>query len=155
MKSVRFYIVFFISILLNFSIIAKENDAINMYPNPKEGYEQKVIQLDTLSNEDQYMVEIFVGKLMTVDACNRHNLMGTWKQEDVQGWGYSYYEFISNAEVMSTMIGCLDTTLQEKLIRGMGNMIRYNSKIPIVLYIPQGMTLQYRIWTTDNEWKQS
>jgi ecotin len=156
MKRISLVINFLVCLLLlNTAAMAYQTNDINMYPTAKEGYEQKIIQLDTLTNEDQYMVELFVGKKTMVDACNRFGLMGEWQQQDVQGWGYHYYEFNSDSEIISTLIGCLDSTMQEKLVIGKGNLIRYNSQLPIVVYVPKGTELQYKIWSTNNELKQS
>ena len=38
---------------------------------------------------------------------------------------------------------------------GDGFMLRYNSKLPIVLYVPKGVEVRYRIWSASKQIKQA
>ncbi len=31
-------------------------------------------------------------------------------------------------------------------VRGEGFLLRYNSKLPVVVYVPEGFEVRYRIW---------
>lgn len=115
------------------------------YPEVIDSLERHVIFLEKKDNEDVYRIELFAGKTMDVD-CNRHRLMGSFEKEDVKGWGYSYYKFESNGQIISTMMACHGPK-QSKFISGDSQMVRYNSRLPIVVYLPHGMGLQYRLWT--------
>ena len=32
-------------------------------------------------------------------------------------------------------------------VQGDGFLLRYNSRLPVVVYVPQGFDVRYRIWT--------
>lgn len=126
---------------------ANEEGVKNLKPYPQaiDSLERHVIFLEKKDNEEAYRIELFAGKTMDVD-CNRHRLMGSFVKEDVQGWGYPYYKFESNGQILSTMMACPGSK-ESKFITGDSQMVRYNSRLPIVVYLPHGMELQYRLWT--------
>jgi ecotin len=124
----------------------KENldKQLEPFPVAAEGMVRHVIQLDKKSDESVYKVEIVPGKMMNVD-CNNHRLMGTLEEKDLQGWGYTYYEFTSNGDAASTMMACPGPKTN-KFVTGQTMIIRYNSKLPVVIYAPKGFDVKYRIW---------
>lgn len=106
-----------------------------------------VIYVDQKADESLFSVELIAGKTMEVD-CNRHRLMGEFVQETVDGWGYNYYVFETEGHVASTMMACPDGKKTEKLITtAEGLDVRYNSRLPIVVYLPKGYELKYKIWS--------
>ena len=129
----------------------KSKTDYSMYPKAKNGFKQKIITLKTLTNEDDYEVELFVGKKSKVDNCNRFFLAGEFAEKNVEGWGYNYYDFKSDGNVAGTMMGCLNSKEVEKTIHAQTIKTRYNSKLPIVVYVPKGFTLEYRIWKADKQ----
>jgi ecotin len=46
-----------------------------------------------------------------------------------------------------------ESTPQESFVavRGAGFLQRYNSKLPVVTYVPEGFEVRYRIWTAGEE----
>jgi ecotin len=36
-------------------------------------------------------------------------------------------------------------------LRGDGYLVRYNSKLPLVVYAPDGFEVRYRVWRAGNE----
>ncbi len=59
---------------------------------------------------------------------------------------------------MSTMMGCLDNTKKPAFVQanmGQAAFIRYNSKLPIVVYAPKDVDVKYRVWSTSDEVKDS
>lgn len=121
------------------------------YPEVIDSLERYVIYLDQKADESLFEIELIAGKKMMVD-CNRHNLMGSFKKETLQGWGYDYYVFETNNHVASTMMMCAENTKTEKFITGESISTRYNSRLPIVVYLPKGIELKYRIWTAGEEY---
>ena len=142
-----------LALLMVMLTFAQKNMKIDysMYPKAKDGYEQKIITLKTLPNEDNYSVEIFAGKKTLVDSCNHFFLAGVFEQKTVDGWGYDYFNFESNGNVGGTLMGCFDNKSVEKIIHAQSIQTRYNSKLPIVVYVPKGYTLEYRIWKADEK----
>lgn len=141
---------FAMSILLSFTGMVQAQskqdieEALELFPKATEGMVRHVIQLGKKSDESMYKVEIIPGKVMSVD-CNHHSLMGNLEEKDLQGWGYNYYEFTSNGQTRSTMMAC-NKPNENKFVMGQTMLIRYNSKLPIVVYAPQGYEIKYRVW---------
>lgn len=123
---------------------------ISMYPEPKKGDKRYIIELDKQDNESDYKLEIFIGKIMDID-CNQHNLMGTFEKLTAKGWGYPYFEFKTNGETISTLQGCLNHTKAPKFVHGEKKLLNYNSRLPIVVYAPEGYELRYNIWKKTNK----
>lgn len=107
----------FLALLMFMVTFAQKNMKIDysMYPKAKDGYEQKIITLKTLPNEDNYSVEIFAGKKTLVDSCNHFFLAGSFEQKTVDGWGYDYFNFESDGNIAGTLMGCSDNKSVEKL----------------------------------------
>lgn len=86
---------------------------------------------------------------MEVD-CNNQKLMGTIVEKDVKGFGYTYYVFESNGQAISTLMFCPDPKT-EKFVSGETKLIDYNSKLPVVVFVPKGMELKSKIWKAGKE----
>lgn len=125
---------------------------LNMFPAPKLGYKQVYIKLPAKKNEQDYKVEFYVGKKHMAD-CNRHFLVGEIQEMNLEGWGYNYYMVESKGHIGSTMMACLDKKKTEKFIHLQPQLVRYNSKLPIVIYLPDNMEVQYKIWKGDKKMK--
>lgn len=48
-------------------------------------------------------------------------------------------------------MGCSDNKSVEKIVHAKSIQTRYNSKLPIVVYVPKSYTLEYRIWKADEK----
>lgn len=114
------------------------------FPQASAGMVRHVIYVDKKSDEGMYQIEIIPGKMMSVDN-NQHRLMGTIEEKTVEGWGYTYYVFTSNGQTASTLMASIGPNTN-KFISGQTLMMRYNSKMPVVVYAPEGFDIQYRIW---------
>jgi len=126
---------------------------LKAFPEAESGFERHVIRLPELDNEDEHRVELIPGKLIEVD-CNRHWFGGNWSRESIPGWGYSYFLLADVGGPASTMMACPpDEALKEEFVRVniKDPMVRYNSRLPIVVYAPQGIEVRYRIWTAQEE----
>ncbi|MDL2304459.1 serine protease inhibitor ecotin [Bacteroides sp. OttesenSCG-928-D19] len=114
------------------------------FPQAKEGMVRYVIFLDQKSKEDLFKVEIVPGKVMNVD-CNHHTLMGRLEEKNLDGWGYTYYEFTSNGQTRSTMMAC-NKPNEDRFVQAQTQLVRYNSKLPIVVYAPAGYEVKFKVW---------
>lgn len=150
-QSVKITLVLFaMGILTSFAGIVNaqsKQDADKMlepFLKAADGMVRHVIQLSKKSDESMYKVEIIPGKVMSVD-CNQHSLMGNLEEKNLDGWGYNYYEFTSNGQTRSTMMAC-NKPNENRFVTAQTALVRYNSKLPIVVYAPQGYEIKYRIW---------
>lgn len=127
---------------------------IEMFPKAKEGYKQVYIQLPVAKNENDLKVEFFVGKEKMLD-CNKYFLMGNMKTQDLQGWGYNYYEVESNGETGGTLMACPDQKKTQKFVSLQPEIVRYNSKLPLVFYVPKDLEVRYRVLRPDAKMKKA
>ncbi|MBM7342173.1 serine protease inhibitor ecotin [Pantoea coffeiphila] len=123
-------------------------EKIAPYPQAEAGMTRQVITLPPKDNERDLKVELLIGKTLEVD-CNRHMIGGTIKRETLSGWGYDYLVVEKLSEPASTMMACPDRARQQKFIAanlGEDAFQRYNSRLPIVVYVPKDVQVKYRIW---------
>ena len=121
------------------------------YPETIDSLERYVIFVDKQADESLFEVELVAGKVLEAD-CNNHRLIGSFTESTVQGWGYNYYVFETEGNIISTMMMCPGAKT-EKFIAGESLSVRYNSRLPIVVYLPKGYELKYKIWTAGEEMK--
>lgn len=114
------------------------------FPQAEAGMVRHVIYVNKKSNESLFKVEIIPGKILNVDN-NLHRLMGVIEEKTVEGWGYTYYVFTSNGQAASTLMATTGPKT-DKFVSAQPLMVRYNSKMPVVVYAPEGFDIQYRIW---------
>ncbi len=143
---------FVVLTFLGMSAIAQGTIDISKFPEAPEGYKKVVINLSEKKNENLLKIELAVGKEVEVDKCNTFFLMGNIKESELSGWGYPYYDFKSDGNVAGTKMGCVDDGKIIKFITGQSKVIDYNSKLPVVIYIPNDMQVKYRVWKAKNKW---
>ncbi len=117
------------------------------YPDAKADATRYVIHLPILKDEANAKVEILIGKEMNVD-CNTRSLGGIVKEQELKGWGYSYYVVEEAKGSISTMMACPEGTNENKFVTINHNLglLNYNSRLPLVFYVPKDVTVKYRIW---------
>lgn len=142
-------VLFLLSMLFTPFVNAQVKQNLEPFPAASEGMVRHVIELPKKSDESKLKVEIIPGKMMLVD-CNLHTLTGELTEKDLQGWGYTYYEFNSDGKTVSTMMAC-NKPEENKFVLSKTLLVRYNSKLPIVVYAPVGYDIKYRIWKADKE----
>ena len=137
-------------------ISAHAADNLKAFPPAEEGMMRYVLQLPRQDDESIFKVELLVGKTVQIDEKNRYFFGGKIEKETIKGWGYPRY----NVSEMGPMAGtrmAVDPDVP-KIARfislgGEPYIIRYNSRMPIVVYVPEGIEVRYRIWTTGAELK--
>lgn len=123
-------------------------EKIAPYPQAEKGMKRQVIQLPHQQDESTLKVELLIGQTLEVD-CNQHRLGGELDSKTLEGWGYDYYVFDKLTSPVSTMMACPDGKKEKKFVTaylGDDGMLRYNSKLPIVVYTPANVEVKYRIW---------
>jgi len=129
------------------ALAAPDHPQLKAFPEAKDGEVRHVIVLPKLEQEQGYKVELLVGRMMMTDGVNRMGMGGSLTRETVQGWGYGYYQ-AKLGGVISTLMAPMPGTPQvESFVHIPGELVRYNSRLPIVIYAPEGSTVRYRIWT--------
>ena len=120
---------------------------IHMFPEAKEGYERFVVKVPKSENDYDRRIELLIGKEMMVD-CNHHSFSGEIKRVILKGWGYSYLEVDNIQSGPTTLMACREPKTL-KYIYIQDELRRYNSRMPMVIYLPKGYEVRYRIWSAD------
>ncbi len=124
-----------------------KKDNIHMFPQAKEGFVRHVIEVPKTDNDYDHRVELLIGKNMMVD-CNNRAFYGKIEEITLKGWGYKYLEVSNIDSGATTMMACQEPKT-EKFISIRDTLRRYNSRSPIVIYIPEGYDVRYRIWSAE------
>ena len=70
-----------------------------------------------------------------------------------QGWGFPYYVVGELTGPIGTLMACPPGfTRRREFVRidaGELSWLRYNPRLPIVLYVPAGVEVRYRVWRAD------
>ncbi|WP_410290600.1 ecotin family protein [Desulfosarcina sp.] len=79
-------------------------------------------------------------------------------KENVVGWGFTRY-VVSEIGPMAGTRMAVDPNVPkvERFIRLGGEpfLIRYNSRLPVVVYVPEGVDVRYRNWRAEPELKKA
>ena len=128
---------------------AAEHPELKAFPLAEEGMQRSVIVLPhkERGEEGDFMVEIIVGREMLVDGVNRVRLGNAIEPRTLEGWGYTYYEVTGPSETISTLMAPAEGAPKVKaFVTAAPLQVRYNSRLPIVVYTPSGYQIRYRIW---------
>jgi ecotin len=131
-------------------------DNMKAFPPAEEGMVRYVLQLPRQADESAFKVELIVGKTVQVDEQNRYFFGGKIEEETVEGWGFTRY-MVSKLGPMAGTLMAVDPNAPKVArfitLGGDPYIIRYNSRLPIVVYVPEGVEVRYRIWIAGTEVK--
>ncbi len=137
--------------LLGSLAMAQQSSQDNMkaYPPAEEGMKRVVVHLEPKQEEDDYRIELMVGKAVEVDTVNRFFFSGSLEEETIQGWGFPKYIVKQLGPMAGTRIGTDPDQPKAKRFVGLGGepkLLRYNSKLPVVVYVPKDAEVRLRVW---------
>ncbi len=131
------------------SVTAAEPKYLKAFPQAEKGMVRYVIALPhkERGEDANFRVELIVGQEMLTDGVNLMRLGGTIEAKPLEGWGFTYYKVEKLGPGASTLIGVPPGTPKvKKFVAGPSTLIRYNSRVPLVVYVPKGGQVRYRIW---------
>jgi len=128
---------------------AEEPEDVKAFASAAAGMQRFVIRLPAQPDESDLKVELNVGKTVRVDAGNRYFFGGAIESETVAGWGYPQYVLRKLGPLAGTLMAV--DPAQPKVERfvtlgGEMPLLRYNSRLPIVVYVPAEVEVRYRLW---------
>jgi ecotin len=128
---------------------AQGPDILKPFAPAAEGMARFVIILPPQADESLLRVQLIVGKTVQIDEANRYFFAGKIDEESVKGWGYTQYRVAKLGPMAGTLMGVDPKAPKVARFVSLGGepyLIRYNSKLPVVLYVPADAEVQYRIW---------
>lgn len=131
-------------------------DDMKAFPPAEEGMVRYVLQLPKQVDESAFKVELMVGKTVQVDERNRYFFAGEIEEETIQGWGFTRYKVGNLGPMAGTLMPVDPNAPKVARFITLGTdpyIIRYNSQLPIVVYVPDDVEVRYRIWTAGTEIK--
>ncbi|MFD1631042.1 ecotin [Pseudopedobacter beijingensis] len=139
--------------IMSMKTFAQSNYKVDLspFPKPEKGQKQFVIEVPHSDNDDIKKIEFYVGKWEKTDKCNKHFLGGTFDKKDLKGWGYDYYVFNTKGNVGSTLMACLDNAKVDSFVQSQPIVTNYNGRMPIVIYVPEGYEVKFKIYTASQE----
>ena len=142
--------------LLTATSTVRGADNMKAFPPAEAGMVRHVLQLPRHEDESAYKVELIAGKTVQVDEANRYFFGGKIEAENIQGWGFTRYVVGSLGPMAGTRMAVDPNAPKVNRFVGLGGepyLIRYNSRLPIVVYAPEGVEVRYRIWSAAPEAK--
>ena len=125
-------------------------DNMKAFPPAEQGMVRYVLQLPKQDDEFAFKVELIVGKTVQLEEGNRYFFGGKIEAVNIEGWGFTRY-VVSGLGPMAGTLMAVDPNAPKVprfiTIGGEPYLIRYNSLLPVVVYVPEGVEVRYRIWS--------
>lgn len=138
------------------TVSAQAADNMKAFPPPEEGMIRYVLEVPKQDDESMFKVELMVGKTVKVDKGNRYFFGGKIQMETIKGWGFPRYNVSKLGPMGGTMMAIDPKAPKVNRFITLGGkpyLIRYNSRLPIVVYVNEGVEVRYRIWSAGREIK--
>lgn len=149
-RMTRFTLQFLISL---HAVAAIAADELKAFPMADAGMTRHVLRLEPKEDEMLFKVEILIGKTVAVDAVNRFFFGGKIEAVNIEGWGYTRYVVKELGPMAGTMMAAPPGAENVRRFVSLGGepyLVRYNSKLPLVVYVPEGAEVRTRLWRTDS-----
>lgn len=125
------------------------DDGLNAFPRAEDGQVRHVLKLPERADESLFMVQLILGRTVTTDAGNRYFFAGQLREETIPGWGYKRYVLPELGPMAGTLMA-VDPAAPKVdrfiTLAGEPYLIRYNSRLPVVVYAPEGVEVRWRMW---------
>lgn len=123
------------------------------YPEAPVGMKRCVIYLDPKDEVDELShlkIELIPGRITYCEDPKRNFISGAIEERTIEGWGYDYYT-VQMGGVVDKQGNAVSgrNSIQFVPLVGTGPNLRYNSKLPIVVYAPQDAEVRYRVWSDE------
>ena len=140
-------------LLLGFTAVTQAGGTdkrLAAFPQAEAGMLRYLLHLPSREDESAHKVELIVGQTVETDAHNRYFLGGEIRAESIPGWGYTRY-LVDKVGPMAGTLMAVDPNAPKVArfitLGGPPYLVRYNSRLPIVVYVPIGVEVRYRIWS--------
>jgi ecotin len=124
-------------------------DNLKAFPPAEDGMTRFVINLPKDKDESVLKVELQVGRTVRTDAANRYFFGGALETETIAGWGFDRHILRKLGPMAGTLMAVDPKAPQVDrfiTLAGEPQLLRYNSQLPLVVYVPNDVEVRYRIW---------
>jgi ecotin len=130
---------------------AKEGDDIlRQYPDAKEGYIRYVINSQKIIEKDVQKIEVWAFKNIEVN-CRKNKIGGEFNPKLVPGRGLMYWELDTNNILYGEKGKCGDDWKRRVDVRAKKDVIHLNRTVPVVVMVPEGWGVKYRVLREEKE----
>ena len=129
-------------------------DNMKAFPPAEAGMVRHVLQLPPQDDESIFRVELIVGKTVELDERNSYFFGGRIEPENIEGWGFTRYLVTDLGPMAGTLMAVDPNAPKVARFVALGGepyLVRYNSRLPVVVYVPEGAEVRYRVWTAGPE----
>jgi len=122
------------------------------FPAAESGMTRHVISLPKQPNESALKVELIIGKTVKTDAGNSYFFGGVLETENIPEWGFDRYILRKLGPMAGTRMAVDPNAPQiERFISigGAARLLPYNSRLPLVVYVPAGVEVRHRLWRAE------
>ena len=154
MKTFRLLLVVACAAVFSANAESEAERNLKAFPPADAGMTRHVLMLPSHEQEDSLRVELKIGKTVKTDAANRYFFGGNLQAVNIDGWGFTRYVLAQLGPMAGTLMAVdPDAPKVERFITlgGEAQLLRYNSRLPLVVYVPDGVEVRYRIWRADAE----
>jgi ecotin len=120
------------------------------FPPAEAGMVRYVLRLPAEQDETALKVELIVGKMAVTDSVNTYFFAGKIEDKNIEGWGFTRYVVNQLGPMAGTLMAPPPNAPKVNRfvpLAGEPYLIRYNSRLPVVVYVPEGVEVRYRLWT--------
>lgn len=143
-------------LLLPTPAFAEAADTMEAFPPAEPGMVRYVLQLPEQADESAFKVELIVGRTIQVDEANRYFFGGKIEEVTIEGWGFPRY-VVSKLGPLAATLRAVDPNAPKVsrfvVLGGESYLVRYSSRLPIVVYAPEGVEARFRIWNAEPQHK--
>jgi ecotin len=106
-----------------------------------------VVRLPPQPDEGKHQIELLVGREQPLD-CNAAHYVGKLHHKTLLRKGTLYYTVRAVEGPVVAQAQCPDAAKRDAFVSLEGDpyMVRYDSGAPIVVYVPKGFEVRYRVW---------
>lgn len=145
----------FLATSMFMSAYSQPQDALQAFPKTYKNMTRYVIELPAKSREANLKIELQVGRMEETDMVNQYFLTGQLEKKVLEGWGLHYYVLQEGVLAQTRMADHSGKTKRRMVFLGKETLLNYNSRTPVVVYLPEGYQLSYRIWKAAKHFSQT
>ncbi len=124
-------------------------DPLQAFPPAESAMVRHVLRLPAQKDESAIRVELIAGRTMELDSVNRYFFIGKIEEKIIEGWGFPRYVVDPLGPMAGTRIAPDPKAPRVSRFVSLGGepyWVGYNSRLPLVVYAPEGVEVRYRLW---------